>query len=269
MKLARSFAPTAATAAAAAALGAAASMTMLLASTSFVPVAAAEHAHLPRRNNKACNNMKNMIVKHCATTAKPRTKKPTAAAAAVKKPTKKPSKRPTRFPTTVPSAGPSSSPSDSPTASASPTTHPTAECFNVGVPVQVHDGHRYAYVELATSLTWDGAQAAAEALTCCGAPGHLVTVGDAAERDFVQAMMSGAGRLGWVGFNDAATEGTYVWTDGTTLDTSLFTPKSYNASPDVDDCGLFLNNMWNSFDCAATLGYSIIEFDCVGPEPAI
>jgi Lectin C-type domain len=139
----------------------------------------------------------------------------------------------------------------------------------VGVPVQVHDGHRYAYVELATSLTWDGAQAAAEALTCCGAPGHLVTVGDAAERDFVQAMMSGAGRYGWVGFNDVDTEGTYVWTDGTTLDTSLFTPKSYNGDPDVDDCGLFLNHMWYSFDCAATLSNSIIEFDCLGPEPAI
>jgi Lectin C-type domain len=255
----------------AAALGAA-SMTMLLASFSFVAVAAAEHAHLPRRN-KACNNMKNMVAKACATTTKP-TKKPTTAVKIPAKPTKKPSKRPTRFPTPAPSSAPSftptSRPSDSPTASPSrsPTSSPTAGCANLRVPVHSHSGHIYAIVVHA-SLTWDQANDAAGSLTCCGAEGRLVVVDDAPERDFILAKFNVPGQYGWFGLNDAEQEGTYIWTDGTTLNTSLFAPVPLQGDADSEDCGLFLNNpsptspsKWYTYSCTAGSIYSLVEFDC-------
>jgi Lectin C-type domain len=276
MKVGFSFATTTTAAAAAAALGAAS--TMLLASFSLVAVASAEHAHLPRRN-KACHNMKNMIVKNCATTAKPPTKKPTAAVVKIPttKPTKKPSMRPTRFPTvvpthrpstSVPSAGPTSSPSDGPTASpsGSPTSSPTAGCANLGVPVHFHSGHLYARVGH-TEISWDNAKAAASSRTCCGAQGSLLVIGDAPERDFVSGTFNVSGQYGWIGLNDVVTEGTYVWTDGTTLDTSLFTPAPYYSTADGDDCGFYFYRSfdprrWFTYRCDYILPFSIVEFDC-------
>jgi Lectin C-type domain len=292
MKIAFSFATMAAAAAALAAAS-----TMLLASFSLAAVAAGVTPVLPAPK-KVCH-MKNVRVKNCVVVHKPpRTKKkPTPAAVkipAAKKPTQKPSRRPTRFPTgvpttnrpstTVPSAGPTSGPSDSPSGSptssdsptarpsTSPTSSPTSGCPTVEATLHFHGGHRYARVSHDEPLTWYEAEVAAGDLTCCGATGHLVTVGDAAERDFVQdtVVVSGFGQYGWVGFTDADTEGTYVWTDGTTLDTTLFAPEPYFGDADADDCGFFFDDpssssRWYTLDATTNVvDYSIVEFDCSG-----
>jgi Lectin C-type domain len=71
----------------------------------------------------------------------------------------------------------------------------------------------------------------------------------------------------WVGFNDMDTEGTYLWTDDTTLAASLFVPVPFDGNGDADDCGLFYNNVnapgkWYTYSCSGGFGYSYVEFDC-------
>jgi Lectin C-type domain len=232
------------------------------------------HAALLPGAKKVCKMLKG---KEKCSSASPPTKKPTAAV--VKIPTTKPTtRRPTRFPTApptthrpstwVPSAGPSAGPSFAPTGSpsGSPTQHPTAECANLRVPVRSHGGHRYARLNHAV-YTWDQARAAAGSLRCCGAPGHLLVVGGAAERDFVTATFNVLFEYGWVGFHDEDTEGTYLWTDDTALAASLFVPAPFNGNGDAEDCGLFYNNVnapgkWYTYSCTGGFGYSYVEFDC-------
>jgi hypothetical protein len=72
-----------------------------------------------------------------------------------------------------------------------------------------YGGHLYY---LLPQSNWTDAQAAAVALG-----GHLVTINDAAENDFVFGTFSsfgGVDRALWLGLTDAAQEGTFVWISG-------------------------------------------------------
>lgn len=63
--------------------------------------------------------------------------------------------------------------------------------------------------------TWPETQLKAEALG-----GNLVTINDAAENEFVRstfAQLGGNHYLLWLGLRDTATEGTFIWADGTPL----------------------------------------------------
>ena len=68
----------------------------------------------------------------------------------------------------------------------------------------VHNGSRYL---LTTGQPWTDAEALAQSLG-----GHLVTVGDQAEQDFLQQTF-GSWNL-WIGLNDFDNEGTHVWSSG-------------------------------------------------------
>lgn len=57
------------------------------------------------------------------------------------------------------------------------------------------------------ALTWHAAEAEA-----VGYGGHLVAVNDAAENDWLVATFGDS--LFWIGFNDEAAEGAWVWTNG-------------------------------------------------------
>ncbi|MBC7771879.1 MAG: hypothetical protein H7210_05250 [Pyrinomonadaceae bacterium] len=61
--------------------------------------------------------------------------------------------------------------------------------------------------QLFTNLIWDDAQANAVARG-----GHLVTINDQTENDLVRSMIT-LDEV-WIGYNDAATEGVFVWADG-------------------------------------------------------
>jgi len=76
------------------------------------------------------------------------------------------------------------------------------------------NGHSYY---LLTTSPWTAAETEAVSLG-----GHLVTVNDAAENNFILATFSnygGVARALWTGLNDAAVENAFVWTSG---ETSLF-----------------------------------------------
>ena len=60
--------------------------------------------------------------------------------------------------------------------------------------------------------SWDNSEAEAVALG-----GHLVTVNDAAENQWIyDTFDGGVGRNLWLGYNDVAVEGTFVWSSGET-----------------------------------------------------
>ncbi|MCI0621891.1 MAG: hypothetical protein L0387_09510 [Acidobacteria bacterium] len=75
-----------------------------------------------------------------------------------------------------------------------------------GSPV-VYNGHSYY---LLTPDTWTASEAEALRLG-----GHLVTINDAAENQWVFATFHRTGQYGlWIGLNDEASEGTFVWSSG-------------------------------------------------------
>lgn len=57
-------------------------------------------------------------------------------------------------------------------------------------------------------LLWTEAEAAAVTMG-----GHLVAINDAAEESWLRTAISSAERL-WIGLNDAASNGTFVWSNG-------------------------------------------------------
>ena len=69
-----------------------------------------------------------------------------------------------------------------------------------------YGGHFYVITD--SSQTWANAETYAQSLG-----GHLVTVNDAAEQDWLYATF---GRFGdvWIGLTDQAVEGTWVWSSG-------------------------------------------------------
>ena len=75
----------------------------------------------------------------------------------------------------------------------------------------VYNGHTYS---LLSQSNWTDAEAKAVLLG-----GHLATINDLAENDWIYGAFSnygGQGRNLWTGLNDAAQEGVYVWVSGET-----------------------------------------------------
>jgi Lectin C-type domain len=78
-------------------------------------------------------------------------------------------------------------------------------------PAIVNPDNRHTYLLLATD-TWAGSEGEAISLG-----GHLVTINNASEQTWVFQKFSsylGLERLLWIGLNDVANEGTFVWSSG-------------------------------------------------------
>lgn len=105
------------------------------------------------------------------------------------------------------------------------------------------NGHAYL---LLSSSSWTDAEAEAEALG-----GHLATINDAGENAWVQSAFSANGtRALWIGLNDAASEGNFVWSSG---ETSLYRnwangePNNYGGNENYAYIGYptFSDGTWN------------------------
>ena len=79
-----------------------------------------------------------------------------------------------------------------------------------------HNGHSY-YVSNSSNYKWTQAKAAA-----ANAGGYVVSINDAAENAFVKSIIPNScpGGEVWIGYNDAMTEGTFIWDNG---DNSTYT----------------------------------------------
>lgn len=101
------------------------------------------------------------------------------------------------------------------------------------VTTAAHNGHTYS---LLTTSNWTDAEATAVSLG-----GHLATVEDQGENDWLFdtfGSYGGVNRNLWIGLNDAALEGTFVWSSGSTSDFRNWNPgqpDNYPNSPAGED----------------------------------
>jgi len=145
----------------------------------------------------------------------------------------------------------------------------------------VYGGHSYYLLEAAS---WTDSEAAA-----VGLGGHLATIGDAAENDFVTQRFGVSnglfGDLGslWIGLTDEVTEGTFVWADGTPLAPGDYTnwvpgePNNYGCTPGDTTCvgedyvhvpWWSVPGQWNDVPGDVPDHYGVVEVESAVPEPS-
>ncbi|WP_411025053.1 C-type lectin domain-containing protein, partial [Salmonella sp. s54836] len=63
-----------------------------------------------------------------------------------------------------------------------------------------------------TLMNWDNAE-----VNCIQLGGHLASIHSAAENTALNNLRTNT-EYPWIGYNDRTTEGTYMWSDGSTVD---------------------------------------------------
>lgn len=136
---------------------------------------------------------------------------------------------------------------------------PAAAAVVAGPIVNPANGHEYSLLQAAT---WADAEAEAIALG-----GHLVTIDDDAENDWVWETFQPHGGPFWIGLNDVIQEGVHVWADGT--------PTSYtnwwvgggepNDAGGVEDAVEINNYLWNDRNGAVLLE-GVVEVAPIAPR---
>ena len=132
------------------------------------------------------------------------------------------------------------------------------------------NGHVYYML---TASSWTGAEAEAISLG-----GHLVTINNADENSWVISMFGGDDYALWIGLNDVAEEGTFVWTSGEPFvyGSSFDSPPWAEFEPGAESSGydyvnIHMGNhptspgLWNDWpDSGINTSHGIVEV----PEPA-
>lgn len=140
------------------------------------------------------------------------------------------------------------------------------------------NGHTY---HLLSQTTWTQGEAEATSLG-----GHLVTINDAAENSWLVSVFSNFGgtpRAFFIGLNDVASEGTYVWSSGETSAFINFAdgePNNFVGGNEdyimMWQSGIGLDGKWNDFVNENSLSnptfgtiplYAVAEITAV-PEPS-
>lgn len=106
-------------------------------------------------------------------------------------------------------------------------------------------GQRYVAV---AATTWTAAEALGVTLG-----GHLVSIGDSAEQEFVWQnfrTLGGIDRRIWIGFSDQSTEGVFEWSDGTPAKYTNWNAGEPNNSGNVEDYAEMLGSTgkWNDLN---------------------
>jgi len=124
------------------------------------------------------------------------------------------------------------------------------------------NGHDYVFVQ--TPQTWSTAR------TKCGQyVGHLATIGDSGENDFIrdqaQQLFWGAW---WIGRNDMTTENSWVWDKNELLQYDNWAPGEPN-NWNEEDCATLdasNNGLWNDLNCNTSLNF-VCERDSGAAPP--
>lgn len=134
-----------------------------------------------------------------------------------------------------------------------------AVCASINIPgflfLGEKTGHRY-YAYLGGQVTW---QEATDIALQRG--GYLAAIGDATENDLLRKEFSSLFQTAWIGLNDQATEGDFVWSNG---EAANFTNWENGLIPtdDLLDFALLRNDgFWSDDAAAATHGF-ILEVPC-------
>lgn len=141
---------------------------------------------------------------------------------------------------------------------------PAAATVLTGPIVNPSTGNTYYLLD---TTTWTASEAEAQSLG-----GHLVTINDQAENDWVYSTFGyfvpdyGYPTL-WIGMNDAAHEGTWVWASGAPVTYTHWTPGQPDNARGAEDYGHILTprdlpqapQYWGMWNDAADDGYNVGE----------
>ena len=88
---------------------------------------------------------------------------------------------------------------------------------------------------------------------------HLVTIDDVSENDWVDLTVdSYSSATWWIGYNDVATEGSFVWEDGsssTYTNWHLGEPNNLDNNEDCTELNYGTDGSWNDKTCTVTMNY--------------
>jgi len=118
------------------------------------------------------------------------------------------------------------------------------------------------YDEIDGSFTWDAAR-----LDAIAKGGHLATIESEAENAFLFDLPGGSNR--WIGLNDIAVEGTFVWVTGEPVVFTKFGAGEPNNVGNEDAVHMRGDPFWNDLPVTSQLGYFLeIEARTGVPLPA-
>ncbi len=155
------------------------------------------------------------------------------------------------------------------------------------VPV-LNPANNHSYDVIQANLNWAGALAGAAGLSHLGQSGYLATITSAAEKAFLDINFGNMDA--WIGANDIAVEGTWIWATGPEIGTQFWqggtggvttapfnyanwTPSGEPNDFNGEDCAHIRSdpaNTWNDLPCSRTKPAYVVEFNPPGqsvPEP--
>jgi hypothetical protein len=135
-------------------------------------------------------------------------------------------------------------------------------------PQSINPANGHAYEFVSASVSWTGARAAAEAASYLGVQGHLATISDAVENDFVSALAPNGGWIG--GFQDLTSPsysepgGGWTWVTGEPFSFTNWGATEPNNTPANEDVlELWSSGQWNDAPDQVSgflVGY-VVEYD--------
>ena len=123
-----------------------------------------------------------------------------------------------------------------------------------GCEYEENNSHSYLFCNT-TTMVWADARS-----TCQGFGYDLVTIDDSTENAWVTSThVSHSMGSPWIGFNDLASEGTWVWADGTATSYTNWSSGEPNDSGGEDCAHIYTNGQWNDHRCTVLSAYFICE----------
>ena len=116
-----------------------------------------------------------------------------------------------------------------------------------GCSIDTYSGNGHTYLFCTTATYW------ATASSNCAAVGyHLATMADAAENSWVTSATNTniTGSDPWFGYNDRASEGSWVWETGESVSYTNWGSGEPNNSGDEDCAHLYDSGVWNDHRCS-------------------
>jgi hypothetical protein len=109
-----------------------------------------------------------------------------------------------------------------------------------------YDGHFYLITD--SSMTWSDAEAYAQSLG-----GHLVTINDASEQDWIYQTFTSLSSSIWIGLTDEASEGTWVWSSSEAVSYTNWASGEPNGGTSYNYARISSNGQW--YDVYNTSAY--------------
>ena len=129
----------------------------------------------------------------------------------------------------------------------------------IGVPADAKHFNGKWYKVVLEKKTWHAARD-----KCKSMGGQLATIPDAPTWEFVKGLLSGGGKV-WLGATDEATEGKWLWSDGTQLTFTDWLPTEPNNFGGKEHYLASDGKPWNDLPKEPAINHSVIVgFLCEG-----